>query len=46
VTRDATMPGREGNMRVALLVLAVCAGVYVWVSSAAMPGMVASHFGP
>jgi len=33
-------------MRVALLVLAVCAGVYVWVSSAAMPGMVASHFGP
>src|SRR5271156_6894280 len=40
------MPGKGGNMRIALLLLALCAGTYVWVSGAALPDMVASHFGP
>jgi hypothetical protein len=34
------------KMRLILLMLAACAGAYVWVSSTALPAMVASHFGP
>ncbi len=33
-------------MQLLLLILAACTGTYVWASSAALPPMVASHFGP
>jgi hypothetical protein len=35
-----------GTMRIALLMLALFAGAYVWVSGGSLPNMVASHFGP
>jgi hypothetical protein len=33
-------------MRTLLLILALAAGMFVWFSSATLPDMVASHFGP
>ena len=33
-------------MRLALLLVTACAAAFVWISTASLPDMVASHFGP